>query len=103
MYLVVDQAAPSTPLKAAVNLEGKVLDMEVDIGASLSLISETTFKSLWDASAAPALQESTVRLRTYTGEEITVLGSIQVTARTKWSTSSSATSGGCRERSKSPG
>ena len=79
---MVDQAAPSTPLKAAVTLEGKVLDMEVDTGASLSLISEATFKSLWDASAAPALQESTVKLRTYTEEEIAVLGCILVTAGT---------------------
>ena len=79
---MVDQAAPPTPLKTAVTLEGKVLDMEVDTGASLSLISEAAFKSLWDASAAPALQESTVKLRTYTEEEIAVLGCILVTAGT---------------------
>ena len=82
LYPVVDQDAPSTPLKTAVTLDGKVLDMEVDTGASLSLISEATFKSLWNASAAPALQESAVKLRTYTGEEIAVLGSILVTAGT---------------------
>ena len=57
--------------------------MEVDTGASLSLISETTFKTLWDADTAPPLQQTEVKLRTYTGQEICVLGSIMVTAETK--------------------
>ena len=54
------------------------LDMEVDTGATASLISEQTYKSLWPAEKAPALQPSEVKLRTYTGEELKVLGAIDV-------------------------
>ena len=57
--------------------------MEVDTGASLSQISETTFKVLWDADTALPLQQSEVKLQTYTGQEICVLGSIMVTAETQ--------------------
>jgi hypothetical protein len=51
--------------------------MEVDTGVSLSLISETTYKKLWEANALPELQQTTVKLRFYTGEEIGVLGCIK--------------------------
>ena len=56
--------------------------MEVDTGASYSLISETTVKALWDANDAPPLRQTEVKLRTYTGQKIRVLGSITVTAET---------------------
>ena len=82
MYPVVEQQSPSTPPKTTVALEGKELHIEVDTGASLSLISETTFKALWDTNDTPPLQQTEVKLRTYTGQEICVLGSITVTAET---------------------
>ena len=50
--------------------------MEVDTGASLSIISEKTYSSLHNA---PQLQSTEARLRTYTGESLPVLGSITVT------------------------
>ena len=83
MYSMVQQQGPSSLLKATVTLDEKVLDMEVDIGVSLSLISESTFKSLWTASSAPTLQKMEIKLHTYTGEEIEVLGSVAVTAAAK--------------------
>lgn len=69
MYPVVKQRAPSTPLKTTVALEGKEIHMEVDTDAFLSLISETTFKDLWDADTAPLLQQTEVKLWTYTLEK----------------------------------
>ena len=54
------------------------LDMEVDTGATASLISEQTYKSLRPAEKAPALQPSEVKLRTYTWEELKVLVAIDV-------------------------
>ena len=51
--------------------------MEVDTGASVSVISETTYRSsLWTDKERPPLRDSTARLRTYTGEPIDVLGEI---------------------------
>ena len=54
------------------------LEMEIDTGASLSIISEKTYHSLWTTESQPKLQPSTVKLHTYTKEAITVLGSITV-------------------------
>ena len=49
-------------------------------GASLTLISKSTFNKLWDAQEAPNLQSTTSKLRTYTGENIEVLGVANVNA-----------------------
>ena len=58
-------------------MNGKELSMEVDTGASLSLISETPYK-LRESNALPELQQTSVKLYTYTGEEINVLGCMNV-------------------------
>ena len=50
--------------------------MQLDTGASVSIISETTYKSLW--SQPPKLSPSNVKLHTYTGKAIAVLGSLEV-------------------------
>ena len=45
--------------------------MEVDSGASVSLISKDTYDKLWPSSAtAPPIQKSNVLLQTYTGEKL---------------------------------
>ena len=49
--------------------------MEVDTGAAVSLISDETRKKLLPAAT---LHRAPVRLRTYTGEMIKVLGQINV-------------------------
>ena len=53
------------------------LVMEVDTGASVSLMSETTYKQTWKEHL-PHLNKSNIRLRTYSGEFLKVLGSITV-------------------------
>ena len=52
-------------------VDGKQLQFEVDTGASLSLISEETYKEFWPDMA---LQDTTVNLKTYTGTPLKVLG-----------------------------
>ena len=51
--------------------------MEVDTGATLSVISKATYNRAW-REEPPPLAPSTARLRTYTGEEIPVMGEIEV-------------------------
>ena len=46
----------------------------VDTGASISIISHSTYLSLW--SIPPPMQVSNIDLKTYSGEKIDVLGSI---------------------------
>ena len=51
------------------------LVMEVDTGAAISLLSEATFKSKFPEAK---LQPATVKLKTYTGEPLEVLGELPV-------------------------
>ena len=60
--------------------------MEIDTGASLSLISKATYDKLQSSATLPPLKSEQIKLRTYTGEEINVLGSVSVTARSETST-----------------
>jgi hypothetical protein len=66
------------PLHIKLDVNNKEITMEVDTGASVSLLSEETFHTLWKGEAAPKLQKSSVTLKTYTGEQIKVVGSAEV-------------------------
>ena len=59
-------------------VEGKPLRMELDTGASVSIISEKTWKT---ELQAPPLAKSSIKLKTYTGQQLKVLGlkTVQVT------------------------
>ena len=69
----------SKPYVITMQINGAELPMEVDTGASLTLISKATFDRLWDARAAPNLQSTSSKLWTYTGEDIKVLGVANIT------------------------
>ena len=64
------------PIVVAVQVQGVDLPMELDTGASLSLISETTYSKL--SNILNPLTQSNITLTTYTGEQIFPLGSIDV-------------------------
>ena len=53
------------------------MTMELDTGAAVSVISEHTYHSTWPHDR-PALQQSSIKLQTYSGEELEVIGSISV-------------------------
>ena len=69
---------PVKPLVVSVKLNNRDLEMELDTGASVSIISEATFNRLWPQEEAPAMHESQVKLKTYSGEQLTVKGMIEV-------------------------
>ena len=66
------------PLRVDVELNKTPLSMEVDTGASVSVISKDTYKKLWPSARAPPLESSDVQLQTYTGQSLPVLGTIHV-------------------------
>ncbi|CAI5640403.1 unnamed protein product [Oreochromis niloticus] len=68
------------PIYATIQVNGKELQMEVDTGASASVISQATYHSLWHSGGAPARQATEISLRQYTGECIPLLGAIEVHA-----------------------
>ena len=47
-----------------VSINNASVKMEVDIGASVSIISEETYNHLWSPEDASPLQESSVKLQT---------------------------------------
>ena len=75
MYRV--SSGSSKPLMVTVKLNGVDTEMEVDTGASVSLISEEKFHQL-QGNGRISLQKSKAKLLTYTGEAVGVLGSAEV-------------------------
>ena len=67
---------PSNTKPIVVSLKVNNILMELDTGASFSIINETTYSSF--TNAFPPLSPSTVILTTYTGEKITSLGMVDV-------------------------
>ena len=66
------------PLKVTVCVDNVELDMEVDTGASVSIISEETYNRLWPEGQQSSLQESAITLRTYSGEQLSIKGTLPV-------------------------
>ena len=66
------------PIVIDVTVQNEKLKMEIDTGAAVSLISETVYRKTWTNGKAPPLQPTKTKLKTYTGEEVPVLGTIQV-------------------------
>lgn len=62
-----------------VKLDDASLEMELDTGAAASLISKTMYDKLW--AEPPAMRPTTVRLRTYSGQSLTVLGTVNVSVQ----------------------
>ena len=65
----------SNPYKAVVTVNVKPLEMEVDTGAAVSLISKKTLEAMFPA--AP-ISKPSLALRTYTSEPIPVIGEVSV-------------------------
>ena len=65
------------PLMVRVALDGRVVDMELDTGAALSVCSDSVFRQLWPRGG-PKLEPCEVKLRTYSGEPLVVCGRASV-------------------------
>ena len=65
-------AGKTRPIVVTVSVNSKPIQKEVDTGASLSIMSKETFNN------NQTLQPTTISLRTYTSECLTVLGTLEV-------------------------
>ena len=59
-------------------LNATEVEMEVDTGASATIMSEDTYRRSWSKAKAPLLLQTHSKLHTYTGEPLKVLGEITV-------------------------
>ena len=71
------------PLKDTVTVDNEELVMEVDTGASVSIISEETYDHLWPNGKKPSLLESDITLCTYSGEQLAIKGTLKVDVQYK--------------------
>ena len=76
LFNVSDRSAKPTIID--VHLSQVPLKMELDTGASVSIISQDTYDKLWPKMQAPSLKKSDMLLRTYSGAQLPVLGTISV-------------------------
>ena len=76
LFSIEDRAG--APIQVNLTVNQKPLTMELDTGASYSLISEQTYQVTWP-EGAPSLEQCNMDLHTYTGEKEVVVGSINVT------------------------
>ena len=65
----------SAPMKCELTVDGKQLTMEIDTGAEVSIVAEETYKHCFPELT---LSPSRVVLRTYTNQEIPVVGEAKV-------------------------
>ena len=62
------------PFTVTLSVHGEQIQMELDTGAAVSVMSEQTYKTVWNVEKAPPMQPSKVQLQMYTGNTIPVLG-----------------------------
>ena len=62
------------PYLVSVDISGATHQMEIDTGSAVTLVSEATFSKLWHPGKPPRLENTPIRLRTYSGEELRVVG-----------------------------
>ena len=75
-HLVNHLNKDANPIEVTVKIDNKLTSMELDTGASVSLISADTFNKLWPGKQ---LKQSDTTLRTYSGEQMKTLVSINIT------------------------
>ena len=65
----------ANPIEVLVTMDEVLMTIELDTWAAVSVISEHMYHSTWPQDR-PALQPSSMKLRTYSGEELGVIGNI---------------------------
>eukprot|EP00731_Ephydatia_muelleri_P017286 Em0010g384a len=76
-------ATKEAPFHVTLKLHGVPVSMEIDTGAARTVMSQQAFKSTWGKSVAPVLHDTHIKLCTYTGESLKVLGVADVTVMYK--------------------
>ena len=69
--------------RTSFTVDGKQIDMDIDTGAAVSIISEKIFQATFQKVP---LQAASIRLKTYTGEVMPVLGQFEATVSFKQQT-----------------
>ena len=71
-------SSKTKPLKTVVNIDGKEVEMEIDTGESVPVVTHTEYKRLWSPKSRPPLHVARIKLKTYTGEMIKIYGPFEM-------------------------
>ena len=64
------------PITVCIEINDKGVQMEVDTGAFITIMSENTYKALWPITNSKEVpRENRIKVKTYTGQQIQVRGS----------------------------
>ena len=72
VFMILSLTSRVAPIPVTVIANGQMLEMELDTGAAVSLISEDTYKAKFKDSVA--LKSSDITLHSYSGHLLTVMG-----------------------------
>ena len=75
LFNINTSTGKTTPWNVVVYINNVPVSMQIDTGASVSIMSETTFKEYWPTQSSSPSQ---IRLCSYSSESITVVGSLKV-------------------------
>ena len=86
VFMIPSLTSRVAPIPVTVIANGQPLEMELDTGAAVSLISEDTYKAKFKDSVA--LKSSDITLRSYSGHFLTVMGTadLEITYKDQKST-----------------
>ena len=77
-YSLCKMNCGASPILVDVKINMIPVTMELDTCLSLSIMSESTFNSLWSGYLKPPLIEAEIQICTYTGELVDICGTIDV-------------------------
>ena len=83
IYRTEKKNIKSSPWLIELQLDTQPVTMEIDTGASMTILSSQTYRKLWKNGNRPTLRPTNVKLRSYGGHPISVLGTISVSVKTK--------------------
>lgn len=71
------------PLTITLAVNDSNIPFEVDTGCGVTVMNGSNFSQLWEEHKKPELKTCSLKLKTYTGQALPVLGSVQVVVRHK--------------------
>lgn len=78
MYNMQDAYAKVKPFTAELQVNGEIVKFELDAGCNITLMNEPKFNAHGGNAKKPLVRPTSLKLKTYTGESIKVLGVAEV-------------------------
>ena len=82
-YTLYNVSSRSAPYKTNIIIDGKPVSMEIDCGATLTIMSKDVFYEHYQCSKVSKIKQSEEMLSTYTREKIPINGTVDVCVSAK--------------------